>query len=135
MKLAALAIGTLALASAASEARAQVSPASAQTTHSVVSRSRHANAGYTGFSYQGRPRPLPDGTPRWADFPVVTSVDPASPAGRVGIRVGDVVLSVNGVDARDPRAMFLGSGTVATFVVRRENATREFVLRTTVSPS
>jgi S1-C subfamily serine protease len=125
---------SIALVSAAHEAQAQASTA-AQAHASIAARSRRSNAGYTGFSYGARPRPLPDGTPRWADFPVVTTVDPGSPAARVGIATGDVLLSVNGVDAHDPHALFLGVGTVATFRIRRGTAVREFVLRTIARPS
>lgn len=122
MKLRTVLLLALSLASAGvAEAAAQ------ETQNSVGSRSARADAAYTGMRISGRPAPAPDGSPRWADFPVVRMVTPGSPAARVGIRAGDVILSVNGVDARDPRTLIAPPGTTFTLRVRRGNAVHEFV--------
>lgn len=39
---------------------------------------------------------------RYADYPEVVSVEPGSPAERAGVRTGDVLLSINGMDVKSP---------------------------------
>ena len=114
-------------------------PAAAQFTGAMASISvasrGHANAGFTGLRVGGRPQPAPDGTPRWADFPVVGGVDPGSPAEKVGIAAGDVLLLVNGANARDPHTLFGRAGKVFTLRVRRGATVREFVLTSVRRPA
>lgn len=119
----------------APDTAAQSGPRPAAAQASMVSASRGlGNAGYTGLGVGGRPSPAADGTPRWADYPVVRAVGQGSPAARVGILPGDVLLLVNGVDARDPRTLFGQPGTVFTMRVRRGSAVREFVLTSIPRP-
>ncbi|HEY0024701.1 MAG TPA: PDZ domain-containing protein [Longimicrobium sp.] len=102
----------------------------------VRGESRNArNTAYTGIGVQGRPSPAPDGTPRWADYPVVHAVTQGSPAARVGILPGDVLLLVNGTDARDPRTLFGEPGKVFTIRIRRGSSVREFVLASIRRPN
>jgi S1-C subfamily serine protease len=120
-----------ALVVTAAPMHAQSAPA---RTGSVSSTSNtHANRAETGLRLGGLPRPGPDGAPRWADFPVVRGVEPGSAADKVGIQPGDVVLQVNGIDARDPRTLFAPPGTTFTLRVRRGAAVREFVMPTPAS--
>jgi C-terminal processing protease CtpA/Prc len=120
---------TLITVVSAADAVAQASGApQGQPTASVSATSARRDAGFTGINVRGRPSPAPDGSPRWADYPVVHRVTPGSPAERVGIAVGDVLLLVNGADARDPRTLFIPPGTELTVRVRRGSAMREFVL-------
>lgn len=81
-----------------------------------------------GFSYSGgRMEMLPSGAPRWTSYPKITEIIPTSPAGKVGLAVGDVLLEVNGVDARDPRTL-LGDKTQFKLRIRRGSTVREFLI-------
>jgi S1-C subfamily serine protease len=73
-----------------------------------------------GFTYTGTPMISPDGTVRFADYPVVTAVADSSEAQKAGIRVGDVILQVNGRDGREA-ALFRNRnpGTQYRLTVRR----------------
>jgi S1-C subfamily serine protease len=101
-------------------------PGSAGQSSSGARSAPRADVAYTGMRIAGRPAPAPDGTPRWADFPVVRGVDAGSPAARVGVQAGDVILSVNGADARDPRTLFGPPGTTFTLRIRRGTEIHEF---------
>lgn len=85
----------------------------------------------TGLHY--RPGVLelrPDGKWASADYPVVTEIDSGSTAERAGLRSGDVILTVNGRDAR------LGQSSIGrqpgerrrVFRVRRGAEEKELVL-------
>jgi S1-C subfamily serine protease len=118
------------------DAVAQGSGALQRPPNTVVSTSSaRRDAGLTGINVRGRPSPAPDGSPRWADYPVVHRVTPGSAAERVGILVGDVLLLVNGADARDPRTLFSPPGTELTVRVRRGSEVREFVLTVEQRPA
>jgi S1-C subfamily serine protease len=125
-------IAGLAMLALAPSAAAQIP--SAMASISAASRG-HGGGAFTGMRVGGRPAPAPDGSPRWADFPVVGGVWPGSPAEKVGIAAGDVVLRVNGLDARDPRTLFGRPGKVFTVRVRRGTAIREFVLTSVRAPA
>lgn len=60
---------------------------------------------YTGFMWGGRVTFGPDGNPRLADYPIVRKVEAGSPAEKAGLAAGDVILAMNGKDAREPGAM------------------------------
>src|SRR5687768_3039196 len=97
-----LSLAALALLAAAPAAAQQPGT---QGTITATSRGRSGN-GYLGMRLSARPAPTPGGAPRWADLPVVSGVEPGSPAAKVGLAAGDVLVAVNGVDARDPRTLF-----------------------------
>jgi C-terminal processing protease CtpA/Prc len=110
--------------------------AAQQTRTDAVQARAHwsASTAYLGLRVGGVPRPAQDGAARWADYPVVRSVDAGSPAARVGIEAGDVLLQVNGVDARDPRTLFGRPGKVFTIRVRRDGQVHEFVIASEPPP-
>jgi S1-C subfamily serine protease len=56
---------------------------------------------YTGIAYSGSPQVQADGTVRSAEHPVISRVVEGSPAARAGLQPGDVILTVNGRDARE----------------------------------
>jgi len=61
---------------------------------------------------------------------LVTEVDPDGPAARAGLKAGDLVLAVNGVEVPHPDALgyriaTLGVGTTATFAVWRKGKAEE----------
>ena len=58
------------------------------------------NKGFTGISYGATVTTGPDGSPRWATYPVIRLVVADSPAAKAGLVVGDSIISVNGADAR-----------------------------------
>jgi S1-C subfamily serine protease len=118
---------TVAILSAAENAYAQ-EPAKtpAQATQGVGGRATRPPTSYTGMNVSGRPQIIAGGAFRWADYPAVHTVDAASPAARVGIRPGDVILAINGADARDPNTLLGEAGQVLVVRVRRGTGVREF---------
>jgi hypothetical protein len=64
---------------------------------------------------------------RVRSHPVVVGVDAGSPAEGAGFRAGDVLLSVNGRDSREPPTQRLRPGTEVRYRVRRDG--RELQLR------
>lgn len=72
---------------------------------------------HTGISHSVSPMVRPDGSVWAAEPPVISEVTPGSPAALVGLQPGDVVLQVNGRDAREPG------------LLRVREAGQEFVLR------
>jgi S1-C subfamily serine protease len=79
--------------------------------------------------YGGTLEMRPDGQWGLADFPVVTRVDSGSVSARGGFRLGDVLLTVNGRDARDARPFRLRPGEVHWVVrVRRGNAEQDLTM-------
>jgi len=82
-----------------------------------------------GINIQARPGASPEGKPRWADYPVVSGLAEGSPAAKVGIRVGDVILSVNGVDGRELGIMHPKTpGETYVLRIRRGSEILEFTM-------
>lgn len=121
-----------AIGAALPSAVAAQQPAERQMTTSSRGRPK---VPYSGINIAMVPRFAPDGTVKWAYPPTIDTVDPGSPAARVGLRPGDVLLLVNGRDAREPEAMFGEPGTVYVFRVRRGGAEREFTVTSTTRPN
>ncbi|HEX8392407.1 MAG TPA: PDZ domain-containing protein [Longimicrobium sp.] len=107
------------------DARAQQIPAGVRVTGSEVVMSRRPGPAI-GISYTGNPVRGEDGQMRFADYPVITGVDANSSAGRAGFRAGDVILRVNGKDARE-RGLFgqRTPGARYSVLVRRGTEERE----------
>ena len=79
-----------------------------------------ATAGCSGISW-ARVR-----TAEGAAFPVVTDVDNSSPAAHSGIKEGDVILSVNGHDARTLDNWFVAApGEEVTVRIQRAGKERD----------
>ncbi|MFL5386325.1 MAG: PDZ domain-containing protein [Longimicrobiaceae bacterium] len=89
----------------------------------------------TGMLYGGMDLELwPDGSYRVVNFPRVVRVDSGSVSARAGFRLGDVLLSVNGRDVREPRPFRLQPGEVRWVVrIRRGEEEKELVME--VPPS
>ena len=63
-----------------------------------------------------------------ADYPVIESVEPGSPADRAGLEASDTIIAYNGVDVRNRRislSKLLQPGTKVVVRVRRDDATRD----------
>ena len=84
-------------------------------------------AGYTGFTLQYSARARA-GHATETSYPVINAVLPGSPAARAGVLPGDVVLEVNGKDARIRGAMLPVIGAPYVMRVRREDTEREIAL-------
>jgi S1-C subfamily serine protease len=70
---------------------------------------------------------------RAAGFPTVSRVEPGSPAATAGLRVGDAIVSLNGVDSRNgPLFTRIEPGVRYVVRVRRGDEERELAL--TVAP-
>ncbi|HEX8903942.1 MAG TPA: PDZ domain-containing protein [Longimicrobiaceae bacterium] len=100
-----LALAVAAAALCAGRAHAQNVPSSGGSLPAGISVSgnsvRSTGRGPAlGFSYTGAPTFTESGEVRFADFPVVTGVIDGSAPTRAGIKVGDVILAVNGQDGR-----------------------------------
>jgi C-terminal processing protease CtpA/Prc len=63
-----------------------------------------------------------------ADYPVIYKVRRGSPAEKAGLDSGDVVLEVNGVDARTEGAIFPAVGVKQVIRIRRGDSEREVIL-------
>ena len=61
----------------------------------TVPNTRTAGQSCVGFSYGGD---VNMETARWATYPSITKVQPASPAEAAGLKAGDVIVSVDSVD-------------------------------------
>jgi C-terminal processing protease CtpA/Prc len=101
---------------------------------SVPAAAGRSRVPYTGMNISGQPR-FENGTFRWVTHPRVATVEPGSPAYKVGIRPGDVVVLVNGVDARVPETMMGQPGKVYVFRIRRGSEVRDYTLTSTTRPT
>jgi S1-C subfamily serine protease len=89
---------------------------------------------YTGMHLRFRPV-FTAGAMRFAEHPEVLTVDAGSPAARVGVRPGDVVLAVDGTDGRDPEALAGPTGRTFVLRMRRGTQVREVTLTSEAAPS
>jgi S1-C subfamily serine protease len=68
-----------------------------------------------------------------AGNPKVREVTPYSPASKAGFRVGDVLLTVNGADVRDPEAVKQAMhewrpGQIVTYTIRRATMQKQLMV-------
>jgi len=90
--------------------------------------------GYTGFSIRFSAMM----TPGRAATPtplVIGSVAPGSPAQKAGLAPGDVILEVDGRDARENGALRVRPGVRYTYRIRRGDQEREVVLVAVTRPA
>jgi S1-C subfamily serine protease len=100
--------------------------ASAQDVSSApASNARGANVGWA-YAWSGGVVTGPDGALRKRNHPRVTQVAAGSVGARAGLRVQDVIVSINGRDSRH-MPMFVGvrPGDTITLRVRRGEEERE----------
>lgn len=83
--------------------------------------------GYTGFTVSFVAAFRHDGGADLS-YPTIKDVLPDTPAAAAGLMSGDVILEVNGVDARQGRALYATAGTRYAMKIRRGAEEREFVL-------
>lgn len=81
-------------------------------------RDRGEPEGYLGISFETTQITQRDGEPRMYEFGAVETVNPGSPAEKAGIRRGDILLSVAGMDARKPMPLASVLKPGATVLVR-----------------
>lgn len=95
---------------------------------------------WLGLSAQGVNRDIGESlalnTPRGA---LITALHPASPLKKAGVKVGDVVLTLNGRDIRDPGEMKFRMATVpigqkAEIVVARQGSNKRFMVPAIAPP-
>ena len=77
---------------------------------------------------------LPDGRPRLMDYPTVSRVDSGSVSAAAGLRVGDVLLSVNGKDGREAQ-LFRREHGETRWIIRVRRAGEEKELTMEVPPA
>jgi C-terminal processing protease CtpA/Prc len=77
------------------------------------------------YTYDGNVVVTPDGHWAAADYPVVIRTDTGSVAERAGLRPGDVVLTVNGRDARGGNAAWRLHPSETSYVLHVERGETE----------
>lgn len=96
----------------------RVEAAAGRTTDSV---STERTAGYVGYEFTLRAFASNEGKTTF-DHPTIKSVRAGSPADGAGLRVGDMILEVNGKDSRQEGALFPELGVRMVIRVRRAGA-------------
>lgn len=117
--------------------------ASAQTVVSPVNSSPQATAnanttsnrvaGFTGFTIRFTAQVRVGHEPEMS-YPTVDKVLPESPAARAGVHAGDLIIEVNGHDARVRGALFPVEGIPYVMRVRRGDTEREIMLTPVAKP-
>ncbi|HEV7587150.1 MAG TPA: PDZ domain-containing protein [Longimicrobium sp.] len=89
----------------------------------------------TGMLYGGGTLEfLPNGQPRLSEYPSVSRVDSGSVSAAAGLKVGDVLLSVNGRDGREARLFRREHGETRWIIrIRRDGEEKELAME--VPPS
>jgi len=99
-----------------------------------------APKGWLGINVNGRPQEIQvrDGELflRFAEFPLVVSVDPESPAQRAGVKAGDLVMAYDGKDVRTtlPMGSILHPGKQVTVRVRRAGDDHDLKMTVAAAP-
>lgn len=78
------------------------------------------------------------GTLIFNDYPVVESIDPGSPAEKAGLRVGDILISINSQDFRKnpiPLSSLLVPGKKVTFRYRRDDIAKKVAMTVADRPA
>ena len=83
--------------------------------------------GYTGFTVSITAAPDESGRPRM-DYPIINDVLPDTPAAAAGLRSGDVILAVNGEDARRAGVLYPLVGAPYAMRIKRGDGEREVSL-------
>ena len=83
--------------------------------------------GYTGFNVSFTATRRGDGAMD-VSYPTISDVIPETPAAGAGLASGDVILQVNGIDARNSGALFPRAGVQYAMRIRRGNEESEIVL-------
>lgn len=88
---------------------------------------RPQRSGYTGLEFTVRITMTPD-QKYHAGYSQISGIHPGSPGERAGFKIGDVILAVNGVDARTPKALFFAPQQRYVVRIRRGTEEREQIL-------
>ena len=83
--------------------------------------------GYTGFTVAMTGTPQSDGT-IGLSYPIIRKVLPDTPASGAGLVSGDMIVEVNGVDARTGGSLYPIVGERYTMRIRRGDDEHEIVL-------
>lgn len=114
---------------------AQQSTRTAAPGREIVASRARPNGSHTGINVGGKPVFGAGGAFTWAEHPAIRSVIEGSPAAKVGIVAGDILLAVNGADGRDPTALRGEVGKEFVIRVRRGAVIREFTLTSVRAPA
>lgn len=90
--------------------------------------------GYVGISIDGQATLRGDQI-KESTHPTVAEVRRGSPAEKAGLRTGDIILEINGRDARERGSFLLRPQVTYTLRIRRGSEERELTLVPTAPPS